>query len=184
MKYSEKSIASALATQFFDRKFLVMVPNCGWTGDECDILAVTHHLRIIDIEIKISRADFKADAKKDKWVSRPYNWRFEIDGGFALHGAPAPKLPLEWPEKVWKHYYVMPSEIWTPELLPAAGSPSSGILLLHEHNGILGIECKRAAKANRQADKITPETAINLARLASLRMWSTLDRLQATGRAA
>ena len=186
MKYSENSIASALATQFFDRKYLVMVPNCNWTGHECDVLAVTRDMRIIDIEIKISRADFKADAKKDKWVKRAYNWHFEVDGSYlhAHHGPPAPDLSIDWPQKVWKHYYVMPADIWTPDLLPAAGSPASGILLLVEHNGKLFIQCKRQAKANRHADTLSPAAAVNLARLASLRMWNALDALHSQRRAA
>lgn len=186
VEFTEKSIAAILATQFFDRKYLVMVPNCNWTGHECDILAVTRDLRIIDIEIKISRADFKADAKKDKWVKRAYNWPFELPGNYlhAQHGPPAPDLPIQWPRKIWKHYYVMPADIWTPELLHAAGSDASGILLLAEHHGQLSIHCKRQAKANRQADKIDPATAVNLARLASLRMWNALRDLENYRRAA
>lgn len=62
MKWTEKTIARALAQQTFNRKYLVVVPNCNWTGYEADILAVTENLRLIDVEIKISRADLKADA--------------------------------------------------------------------------------------------------------------------------
>jgi len=186
MNYTESSIDSALATQFFDRKYLVMVPNCNWTGHECDVLAVTRDLRIIDLEIKISRADFKADAKKDKWVKRAYNWPFEVEGSYlhAQQGPPAPDLKVEWPQKVWKHYYVLPANIWADDLLPAAGSKASGILLLTEHNGQLNIQCKRPAKANRNADKLTPESAVNLARLASLRMWNAVNALESHRRAA
>lgn len=35
--------------------------------DRPDVLAVTDDRRLIEIEIKISFSDFKADAKKDKW---------------------------------------------------------------------------------------------------------------------
>ena len=43
---------------------LVMVPNCYWTGDECDLLVVRNDLRLVDVEVKISRSDLKADAGK------------------------------------------------------------------------------------------------------------------------
>src|SRR5690554_6203769 len=72
MKWSEKRIARELAINFFNRKHLVVVPNCNWTGYEADVLAVTTDLRLIDVEIKISRADLKADAKKDKWWHRQF----------------------------------------------------------------------------------------------------------------
>lgn len=50
--WNERKIATLLATRFFNNKYLVVVPNCNWTGYECDLLAVTENLRIIDIEIK------------------------------------------------------------------------------------------------------------------------------------
>ena len=65
MIWSEEKIATTLARQIFQRKCLVVVPNCSWTGDECDLLAVTKDLRVIDVEVKISRSDYRADAKKD-----------------------------------------------------------------------------------------------------------------------
>src|SRR5690606_35854304 len=48
VKWSEQTIARALAQQTFNRKYLVVVPNCNWTGYEADILAVTENLRLID----------------------------------------------------------------------------------------------------------------------------------------
>lgn len=36
-------------------------------SDRPDVLAVTDDRRLIEIEIKVSFSDFKADAKKDKW---------------------------------------------------------------------------------------------------------------------
>jgi hypothetical protein len=68
--WSERLIARAIALQTFKRRYLMAVPNCNWTGHECDLLVVTDNLRIIDVEVKISRADLKADAKKEKWWHR------------------------------------------------------------------------------------------------------------------
>ncbi|WP_442592495.1 hypothetical protein ACSBPU_12900 [Parapusillimonas sp. JC17] len=185
MKWSERTIASALAQQTFNRKYLVVVPNCNWTGYEADILAVTENLRLIDVEIKISRADLKADAKKDKW------WRQEYVGSplrvddlnasgrlIRRRHVYAQQFELrEWPHKVWKHYYALPADIWDDSLQGALGSPSSGVLLLNDTPHGLRISCRRPAKPCRDADRLTPAAAVNIARLASLRMWDAYHQV-------
>lgn len=165
MIWNEQSIARAVALQTLERKCVVLVENCNWTGHECDVLAVTTDLRVIDVEVKISRADLKADAKKDKW------WRRARWG----EGPPAPQA---WPIKVWKHYYALPKEIWKPELLDCLPSKASGVLLLREGRGydrynepLVVVECLRRATPNKDAERLTPAQAIDVARLANLRMW-------------
>lgn len=69
-EWSEFKIARAISLQTLARKCVVLVDNCSWTGHECDVLGVTTDLRIIDVEVKISRSDLKVDAKKDKWWTR------------------------------------------------------------------------------------------------------------------
>lgn len=167
--FSARIIAAHMARHIFERKCLVIVPQCYWTGYECDLLGVTNNLRVIDVEIKISRADLKADAKKDKWF---HLWDAKLDGPWNT----APRRPRQWPKKVWKHYYCMPGEIWKSELLETI-NPASGILLLKhvDINDRLAMEVVRNAKPNRDADHLTAEDAIDLARLASLRMWDAYD---------
>lgn len=189
-RWSERMIARAIAMQTFRKKYLVMVPNCNWTGYEADLLAVTENLRLIDVEIKISRSDLKADAAKDKWVSRTFagygpEQRTERDGRLVSIHRPAlyDELRLAWPRSIWKHYYAVPAEIWTESLFDCLGSPQSGVLLLS--NGIRGVDVKVARKAtpNRDAQPVSAAVAVNLARLASLRMWEAYDRLERTTRA-
>lgn len=165
MKWTEFSIAKTLAMDFFNKSSLVVVDNCGWTGNECDLLVVNRDLRIIDVEIKISRQDLKADAKKDKWRHH------------TAWNKPKATALLTHPTFCWKHYYVMPEEIWTPTLLGFLPSEHSGVVLLKAETTRNGVErvrynVVRAAKPNRAAEKITPADAVNIARLASLRMWS------------
>jgi len=195
MKWSERTIARALAQQTFNRKYLVVVPNCNWTGYEADILAVTENLRLIDVEIKISRSDLKADARKDKWWHRErvgqwpmvHEWdRSRISGNLIMKRAYQrgrfKSTHLEWPRRVWKHYYALPAEIWTDDLLPSLGSEASGVLLLSGDDKTLKITCRRPAKPCRDADNLSPAAAIHIARLASLRMWDaykTVDALRA-----
>lgn len=188
MKWSEQTIARALAQQTFNRKYLVVVPNCNWTGYEADILAVTENLRLIDVEIKISRADLKADAKKGKWwhsqyVGQPrrvdeFNGKGRLKSYRHMY---AQQFELRtWPRRVWKHYYALPAEIWTDDLLPSLGSEASGVLLLDaDKHGSLRIHCRRPSKPCRDADKLSPTAAVHIARLASLRMWDAYQKLDA-----
>ena len=163
MMWSEGKIARAIALQTLARKCVVLVDNCNWTGHECDVLAVTTDLRIIDVEVKISRADLKADAKKDKWWHRL--------GWSPLHG---PEAPRKHPPKVWKHYYAMPADIWKPELLDCLPSPASGVLLLREQRNSttpLAVYVERRATPAKDAYRLKPEQVMDIARLANLRMW-------------
>lgn len=173
-KWSEKLIARAISRQVLDRKCVVLVDNCNWTGHECDVLGVTTDLRIIDVEVKISRADLKADAKKDKW------WRRVAWGD-------GPSMPREWPPKVWKHYYAFPAELWHDMLFEALPSPRSGVLLLSQRESTvmpLVVKCVRRATPNKDADKISPTSAVDIARLANLRMWEAYHQLESASAAA
>ncbi|MDP3351832.1 MAG: hypothetical protein Q8S92_22840 [Hydrogenophaga sp.] len=168
MKWTEHTIARAIALQTLARKCVVLVDNCNWTGHECDVLGVTMDLRIIDVEVKISRADLKADAAKDKW------WRRL--GLYQQHG---PEAPRTHPRKVWKHYYALPAEIWKPELLDCLPSKASGVLLLRHgkdytdrhHRPHVVVECARRATPDKAAERLTSEQVMDIARLANLRMW-------------
>ena len=166
--WTEGVIARAIALQTLARKCVVLVDNCNWTGYECDVLGVTTDLRIIDVEVKISRADLKADAKKDKWWHR-LTWR-------AIEG---PETPRSHPPKVWKHYYALPASIWNPELANCLPSADSGILLLRESRDsrepAVIVSCERRAKPAKDAFRLKPEQAIDIARLANLRMWEAYE---------
>lgn len=182
MNWTERNIARALATQFFNKKYLIVVPNCSATGYECDLLCVTENLRIIDIEIKISRADLKADAKKDKWWQRKhigYSEEIEVVRNGHVVGsrrdAVYDSTNLQWPRKVWKHYYALPKDIWHDDLFDILPSKNSGVLLLSKSNSNskeIEVWCHRGAKTNKDAETLSPAAAVNIARLASLRMWN------------
>jgi hypothetical protein len=183
--WTEANIARALALQVFARKYLIMVPNCNWTGYECDLLAVAPDLRIVDIEVKISRSDLKADAKKDKWWCREVNgytdWLDTYREGRLVSRRREPiynSTLREWPPKVWKHYYALPLEIWKRELIDSLPSKSSGVILLRQHEGEIYASIERRATPNREAKAIEAADAIDLARLASLRMWNTYQALE------
>ena len=174
--WSEHTIARAIATQTLARKCVVLVDNCNWTGHECDVLAVTTDLRIIDVEVKISRADLKADAKKDKWWSG-LSYIEALADGLTTPGNWDPyaaRTRVTHPCKVWKHYYAIPKEIWRHELLDCLPSPASGVLLLREGGWPqppVIVSCERRATPAKDAYRLKPEEVMDIARLANLRMW-------------
>lgn len=158
-------IAGCLARSTF-KDCVVVVDRCTHTGHEADLLVVHRHTcRFIDVEVKISRADLKADRRKDKWFNPIPPWRYG-------HERPAP-TPRDWPPRVWKHYYAMPAAIWKPELLEFCG-PTSGVLVVHPSASAprhWRVTCARRAKPSRTDKPATPAECIDIARLASLRMW-------------
>jgi hypothetical protein len=176
MKWTEGIIARAIAMQHLNRSCFVMVDNCNWTGNECDVLAVTKDLRILDIEIKISRADFKADTNKGKWWhSHIGTW---IDGKYQ---APEPTRRA-WPRKVWKHFYAMPADLWKPEMKLQLASPHSGVLLVREspwNAGRVEVYTEIRANPDREAQRLTPAEVIDIARLGNLRMWNAYESIGA-----
>lgn len=189
MKWTEHSIARAIALQTLSRKCVVLVDNCNWTGHECDVLGVTTDLRIIDVEVKISRADLKADAKKGKWWDRKfigYGPREEVrDNNGLLRAVHQLSLYDEkqrcHPPRVWKHYYAMPKEIWKPELLEFLPSPASGVILFYEQRNSatpLAVTVERRATPNKDALRLKPDQVMDIARLANLRMWESYRREQ------
>lgn len=174
--WTESSIARAISLQTLARRCVVLVDNCNWTGHECDVLAVTTDLRIIDVEVKISRSDLKADAKKDKWWHR-LTWQ-EKDAAGLAKGSPewwTAGHRKEHPPKVWKHYYACPADVWKPELLDCLPSAASGVLLLREPSHWREpspvVTCVRRATPSKDATRLTPPQVMDIARLANLRMW-------------
>lgn len=178
MTWNEHLIARAISLQTFARKCVVLVDNCGWTGHECDVLGVTTDLRIIDVEVKISRSDLKADAKKDKWWHALAYAEAKAKGRDVSKWNPwEHREPVEHPRKVWKHYYALPKDIWNPELLGCLPSKASGVLLLSDRNGMIDVSCARRATPNKDAYRLKPEQVVDIARLANLRMWDSYQKI-------
>lgn len=194
-KWTAKIIAGEIARQTFEKKCLVLVNNCNWTGFEADVLGVTNDLRLIDVEIKISRSDLKADAKKDKWWQRTFlGWGegkevYSEDGRLirVVHPRLYDTEPLTHPRKVWKHYYALPAAIWKPELLDSLPSKASGVLLLSEPQVLghaVGVTCVRRATPQRDAYVLSPAEVMAIARLANLRMWDAYRQAEIARRDA
>lgn len=169
MKYSEASIAYALQMSMF-ADALVVVPNCSWPGSECDLLVVRKDLRLVDVEVKIDRADLRADKNKQKWF-HPQYWR---------NGTRIEPLRRDHPNMIWKHYYALPTDIYDDGLLGDI-NPSSGVLTIRQHSKHskdVSISVVRQAKPCRDAKAIANSDVIDIARLAGIRMWAALRNAQ------
>ncbi len=162
----------AILLQTFQSKAVIVVPECNWTGYECDLLVLHQSMRIVDIEIKVSRADFKRDAAKDKWWHR-MNWFSE-----------GPELPRTHPPKVWKHYFAVPEAIWKPDLAEFLPSPASGVIVVRERGARVIAEVVRRATPDPGAERLDGRVCVDLARLAGLRMWQALAERDAALQAA
>jgi hypothetical protein len=174
--WTAAEIGHALVHQTFQRRFLVVVPECYWTGYECDLLGVADNLKIIDIEIKVSRSDLKADVDKDKWWHRLGS---SYNAATRKYITPPP-APREWPPRVWKHYYAAPREVFEADgMLDLLPSNSGVVALRRGHTGAIVAESLRRARPNPDAKPITAQQAVDIARLASLRMWRAIGERRA-----
>jgi hypothetical protein len=171
LPYTEFTMAAAVARQKFDDAVCVL-DNCNWPGNECDLLVVKKNLRVVDVEIKISRADFKADQKKSKW------WAADWVEGMPSWNQPKRRPVIRvHPKNVWQHYIAVPQEIFTPDLLEFA-SPASGIITVRAHGGKpYNWPCTllRRAKPQKGIEPLTAEQVVQIARLAGFRMWAAYD---------
>ena len=166
--WSEAAVAQTIMNEAKLGSKLLVVPNCKWTGHECDLLILERGMRIIDVEIKCTRQDLRADVKKDKWwLDRPWSRK-------------PLKTPRHWPDKVWKHYYVCPASIWKDDLLEILPEASGVIVLLEDGRWSSGYRPRfeRRAKPNPEAKPVSVHDALDLARLASIRYWATRRKLE------
>lgn len=181
-EWTEATVSTYVQRSVFENA-LVVCDRTSWTGYECDLLVVHRTLRLIDVEVKISRSDFKADAKKAKWWSAvPWKKRIYMPADTFL--APGFTRGHLWPDKVWKHYFALPKEVWDDKLLETC-SPASGIILLsHTKGGFPQHEIRRKATPCRAAQPITASQCLDIARLCSLRMWQAYaerDKIRVAG---
>lgn len=165
MTWTAAQIARALYHQFFRQRHMIVVPNCYFAGHEADMLVVHRNLKLIDVEIKISRADLKADLSKNKWWTRPDFWVAPNAVG----------VRREWPPRIWRHYFVAPVDIWKPELLDSIPAASGVIVIDADRYGTPKVKSVRRARSNPDAKPAEARDIVDLGRLANMRMWDALD---------
>lgn len=150
-------------SSWFDYRINLIVPNVYWGMNmhECDLLIVSKAGYVTECEIKISRADLRADRKK--WHGH--------EGGIA--------------KRVIKYLYFA-----VPEHLEAAAlqfvPERAGIILVSPKDNVPGEypyspRCKRIRQpiVNKHAQKMPDRERYKVARLGALRIWDLKRKLVA-----
>lgn len=177
MKWTAREVCRQLYIQAFHGRYLVVCPNTYWPGSETDLLVVRRDLRLMEVEIKVSRADLRVDARKEKWFDVHWNPK---PGERWVHPSLRARTVRSHPRRIWKHYYCMPESVWK-DGLDEGIAPASGIILLRDHRDRPGAILERQAKAAKVADRITLEELTDIARVQSWKMWQAfaeVDRLR------
>ena len=167
MRKSERTIAQKIVNGFLNHRYLTVVPDCNFTGYESDLLAVTKQKRLIDFEIKQSVQDFKNERKKDKWrrlIPKTVKWGENIELEYEKK---------DFPDGIYMHYFVMPNEIFKPELLELMPSQKSGFLTVDDKT----VYIKKYAEKNFYSQILSETDLIHISRLVGIRFWNTLGIL-------
>lgn len=150
MNASQMSVAIA---RFFDTRKNIVVPNVSWGLGihECDVLVVTKAGYAIEVEIKTSRADIVADTKK-------------------RHGHNSNKLR--------SLVFAIPKSLERcADLIPER----AGIITVedyeHENNHRLYCSILKKAQINREAEKLSYEDIIRVAKLGAMRIWNLKEEI-------
>lgn len=176
---SEQEIIKHLARNWDHRqRYEVMIPNCYITADnEADFFGIRKSGFCDEFEIKITRSDFKADAKKRVWYRQgtheDFNWK-EKGLDFPPYTKPKHEALVEGllpPNYFW---YVMPRDLCSVEEIP-------------EHAGLIYVNDDRRSnlsviKAPKRLhkNKLSIEDRYRHARKAQYRYWDYVLREEAT----
>ena len=128
------------------------MPNYTYYCNESDFLTVTKNGYVDEYEIKISRSDYRADQKKERWElykTRPHILREKALNYAMYHYTPV--YFRKYPNRFW---YVTPKGLIAPDELPDYAG-----LITRNEQGILNIE-RQAPKLH--ANKAPPELVIDM----------------------
>jgi len=128
------------------RKYIVPNVSWGWNlKHEADLIVVSKNLWAVEIEIKVSAADLKADAKKEKWLR-------------------------EYDDKISKLIYAVPADLF--DLCKQSVPEFCGILAFNENGSLAASRKAKEIPAKKPRRKITEKELISLLRLGCMRLWS------------
>ena len=129
---------------YFDYRKNIIVPNVSWGANlhECDLLVIRDSGYAIEVEIKISKSDLRADAKK----------RHQHKSN-----------------RIKELYFAIPDYLEDCiEYIPER----AGVLILTKNEWGLQCRTKRKAKANPNCSKFTTEEKLKVAHLGTMRIWN------------
>lgn len=125
LKPTEGTIQAALFYRWGQGRLFSM-PNFTYFCNESDYLSITKNGYVDEYEIKISRSDYHAEKKKERWdlyANRPwykpgYKWKvaFKSNRLGGMVGPHTELRTLRYPNRFW---YVVPDGLITPDDLPS-----------------------------------------------------------------
>jgi len=135
--------------KWIDTREHLAVPNVSWGLGlhECDILYLSERGYASEVEIKVSKSDFRADAHK-------------------RHAHRSPRIKYLWfafPLTLAELQYEVPEH--------------AGVLLAYRRDYMLGCKVAKEARANTSAQAFTQAEILKMARLGTLRIWVLKRRL-------
>lgn len=140
-------------TNYFNTRHHIIVPNCyielGTSNDhECDLLIIKKSGYAVEVEIKMSLNDVKADLKKKHFHDN---------------------------EKIKELYFALPESIYDQaiEFIPE----KAGIILIRQYNDNVIARIKRNPIINKNSRKLTLEEQLKFARLGTMRIWNLKKKL-------
>jgi hypothetical protein len=142
-KITTTEIETRVAGYFNYRKNII-VPNVSWGIGlhECDLLVIRDSGYAIEVEIKISKSDLRADAKKEHHHLS---------------------------NRIKELYFAIPDYLEDCiEYIPER----AGVLVLSRYQGGLSCYTKRKAKFNLNCRKFTQEEQLKVAHLGTMRIWN------------
>lgn len=155
MKLTSLEIETLIANSWDIRKNMI-ISNVSWGLDihECDLLIVSKSNYATEIEIKITKSDLKADAKK-------------------IHGHRSNKIKYL--------YFAIPEKLESCiDLIPAR----AGIIIIRKKKNIqynwerhFYIDTIRKPETNKQARPLNDSELIKVSKLAMMRMWNLKNRV-------
>jgi hypothetical protein len=130
----------------FNYRQNIIVPNVSWGVNlhECDLLIIRKSGYGIEVEIKVTKSDLKADAKK------PHEHTDRMD-------------------RLSELYFAIPDYMKNcVEYIPER----AGILLVSKHDGYFGLSMLRSPQINKNRRKFTDSEMLKVAHLGTMRIWN------------
>jgi hypothetical protein len=139
----------------FNYRQNIIVPNVSWGVGlhECDLLIIRKSGYGIEVEIKVSKSDLKADAKK-------------------------PHQHTDRMGRLSELYFAIPNYMKDcVEYIPER----AGILLISKNDGWLGLSILRDPQINKNRRKFTDAEMLKVAHLGTMRIWNLKRSIKSYG---
>jgi len=157
MKVTERQMQVWLHQLMLKKSRHSILPNVSMYGWEADLVCMTKADYMHELEIKISRSDFKADFKKRKHMF--------LSGKIPLRGSMFERIPNYF-------WYVCPWGLIQPEEVPEY----AGLIWVNTRSYITGTEeVWKAPKIH--TNKVSDERKEDMRNVTYWRMWSAYDKI-------